>query len=126
MNWKCCFHQFLAESGPLSPVVQPLWHTLVAALVTLHSDPLICCNCHGFNRLKAEATKGFGPNGCGQVAYGGKTTLCYVQLDIFVGMNLELQQAAGLTMKSRCFEMKWFQTARILQKFSSPGLLDQQ
>jgi len=64
------FINFLAEYGPLSPVVQPLWHTLVAALVTLHSDPLICCNCHdNESDWKQKLPRGARPNGCGQVAY---------------------------------------------------------
>lgn len=69
------FINFLAESGPLSPVVQPLWYTLVAALVTLHSDPLICCNCHDNEsdwkqKLPRVLAKWLRPSIC------GTTTLC--------------------------------------------------
>ena len=177
MHWKCCVHQFLAESSPLLPVVQPLWHTLVAALVTFHSDPLIC-NCHDNEttrrKQKLPATKGFKAkwlraklrhvwpcskatplkiNGWNIIMevwfrsfsfplwvicrfqplifqvylrFGGLSSTCAETGGAFRKTcgreKLEIKSGSrGLTMKSRCFEIKWFQTARILQKFSFTG-----
>lgn len=95
MNWKCCFCiNFLAEYGPLSPVVQPLWHTLVAALVTLHSDPLICCNCHdNESDWKQKLPRGARPNGCGQVYV--EQLRCAAQLDVFLAWIWNCSAAAS-------------------------------